>query len=33
VRRGRGLGAMVEVSITLHDEDIEMIAAYLAAKP
>jgi cytochrome c553 len=33
VRRGRGLGAMMEVSITLHDQDIEMIAAYLAAKP
>jgi cytochrome c553 len=33
VRRGRGLGAMMEVSITLHDRDIEMIAAYLAAKP
>jgi cytochrome c553 len=33
VRRGRGLGAMMEVSITLHDQDIEMIAAYLASKP
>jgi cytochrome c553 len=33
VRRGRGLGAMMEVSITLHDQDMEMIAAYLAAKP
>lgn len=33
VRRGRGLGAMMEVSVTLSDQDIEMIAAYLAAKP
>lgn len=33
VRRGRGMGAMIEVSVTLHDEDIEMIAAYLAGKP
>lgn len=33
VRRGRGMGAMMEVSVTLHDEDIDMIAAYLAAKP
>ncbi|MBV8191992.1 MAG: c-type cytochrome [Alphaproteobacteria bacterium] len=33
VRRGRGMGAMMEVSITLHDQDMEMIAAYLAAKP
>jgi cytochrome c553 len=33
VRRGRGLGAMMEVSVTLHDQDMEMIAAYLAAKP
>jgi cytochrome c553 len=33
VRRGRGLGAMMEVSITLHDQDIEMIAAYLSSKP
>ena len=33
VRRGRGLGAMMEVSVTLRDQDIEMIAAYLARKP
>jgi cytochrome c553 len=33
VRRGRGLGAMMEVSVTLSDPDIEMIAAYLAGKP
>lgn len=32
-RRGRGLGAMMEVSVTLQDEDIQMIAAYLARKP
>ena len=32
-RRGRGMGAMMEVSVTLHDEDIKMIAAYLARKP
>ena len=32
-RRGRGLGAMMEVSVTLKDEDIQMIAAYLARKP
>ena len=32
-RRGRGLGAMMEVSVTLKDEDIEMIAAYLARRP
>jgi len=32
-RRGRGLGAMMEVSVTLKDEDIRMIAAYLARKP
>jgi cytochrome c553 len=32
-RRGRGLGAMIEVSVTLHDQDMEMIAAYLARKP
>ncbi len=32
-RRGRGLGAMMEVSVTLRDEDIKMIAAYLARKP
>ncbi|WIM10262.1 c-type cytochrome [Enhydrobacter sp.] len=33
VRRGRGMGAMMEVSVTLQDQDIEMIAAYLASKP
>jgi cytochrome c553 len=33
VRRGRGMGAMMEVSVTLQDHDIEMIAAYLASKP
>jgi cytochrome c553 len=33
VRRGRGMAVMMEVSITLRDEDIEMIATYLAAKP
>ena len=33
LRRGRGMGAMMEVSVTLHDEDIAMIAAYLAGKP
>ena len=32
-RRGRGLGAMIEVSVTLHDQDMELIAAYLARKP
>jgi cytochrome c553 len=32
-RRGRGMGAMMEVSVTLHDEDMDMIAAYLAGKP
>ena len=33
VRRGRGMGAMIEVSVTLHDQDIKMIAAYLARQP
>jgi cytochrome c553 len=33
VRRGRGMGAMIEVSVTLHEEDIDMIAAYLARRP
>ena len=33
VRRGRGMAVMMEVSVTLRDEDIEMIATYLAAKP
>ena len=32
-RRGRGLGAMIEVSSTLHEEDMQMIAAWLARKP
>ena len=32
-RRGRGMGAMMQVSVTLQDQDIELIAAYLAAKP
>src|SRR5262245_36890039 len=32
-RRGRGLGAMMEVSITLRDQDIEMISDYLARQP
>jgi cytochrome c553 len=33
VRRGRGLAAMMEVSATLRDEDMQMIATYLARKP
>ena len=33
VRRGRGLAAMMEVSVTLRDEDMQMIATYLARKP
>ena len=33
IRRGRGMGAMIEVSVTLHDQDIKMIAAYLARQP
>jgi cytochrome c553 len=32
-RRGRGMGAMIEVSVTLHEDEIDMIAAYLARKP
>ena len=32
-RRGRGMAAMTEVAVTLHEEDIDMIAAYLARKP
>jgi cytochrome c553 len=32
-RRGRGLGAMMEVSATLKDDDIQTIATYLAHKP
>jgi cytochrome c553 len=32
-RRGRGMGTMMEVSVTLHDQDIQMIADYLAGKP
>jgi cytochrome c553 len=33
VRRGRGMGAMMEVSVTLEDDDIVLIAHYLAGKP
>jgi cytochrome c553 len=33
VRRGRGMGAMMEVSVTLQEDDIKMIATYLARKP
>ena len=33
VRRGRGMGAMMEVSVTLEDADIVLIAHYLARKP
>jgi cytochrome c553 len=33
VRRGRGMGAMMEVSVTLKDDDIALIAHYLARKP
>lgn len=33
VRRGRGLAAMMEVSVTLRDEDMQMIATYLARQP
>jgi cytochrome c553 len=32
-RRGRGMGAMMEVTNDLSDQNIQMIAAYLAAKP
>ncbi len=32
-RRGRGMGAMMEVSVTLKDDDIQTIATYLAHKP
>jgi cytochrome c553 len=32
-RRGRGMGAMMEVSVTLKDEDIQMLATYLSHKP
>jgi cytochrome c553 len=32
-RRGRGMGAMIEVSTTLQDQDMQLIAAYLARKP
>src|SRR5215831_3008214 len=32
-RRGRGLGIMIEVSVSLHDEDMQMIASWLAGKP
>jgi cytochrome c553 len=33
VRRGRGMGAMIEVSMTLKDDEIVLIAHYLARKP
>jgi cytochrome c553 len=33
VRRGRGMGAMMEVSVTLEDDEIVLIAHYLARKP
>lgn len=33
VRRGRGMGAMMEVSVALSDQDIVLIAHYLARKP
>jgi cytochrome c553 len=33
VRRGHILGAMMEVSITLHGQDIEMTVNYLARQP
>jgi|SRR5579883_1852505 cytochrome c553 len=32
-RRGRGMGTMMEVSVTLKDEDIKLLAAYLARQP
>jgi cytochrome c553 len=32
-RRGRGMGAMMEVSVTLKDDDIQTLATYLARKP
>jgi cytochrome c553 len=32
-RRGRGMGAMMEVSVTLKDDDIQTLATYLAHKP
>ena len=32
-RRGRGMGAMMEVSATLSDQDIAVIAHYLARRP
>jgi len=32
-RRGRGMGMMMEVAVSLKDEDMQMIAAYLARKP
>jgi cytochrome c553 len=32
-RRGRGMGAMMEVTGNLSDQNIQAIAAYLAAKP
>jgi cytochrome c553 len=32
-RRGRGMGAMMEVTGNLSDQNIQLIASYLAAKP
>jgi cytochrome c553 len=32
-RRGRGMGAMMEVSVTGKDDDIQTLATYLAHKP
>ena len=33
VRRGRGLAVMMEVSVALREEDMQMISTYLARKP
>ncbi len=33
VRRGRGMGAMMEVSVTLKDPDIDLLATYLSHQP
>jgi len=32
-RRGRGMAAMMEVAVTLQDDDIKMISSYLARQP
>jgi len=32
-RRGRGMAAMMEVAVTLQDDEIKMIAIWLARKP